>query len=210
MWELVRSGGLVMAPLLLCSILAAAIVVERFWALQPARIAPRGLLRQIRRWHERGQLTQSRIDTVRDHSPLGRVLAAGLENMRRDREIMREAIEDVGRHVVLDLERFLTTLGTIASISPLLGLLGTVIGMIKVFAVITRQGVGDPTVLSSGIAEALMTTATGLAIAIPAEIYHRHIRAQVNELVLDMERQAIELVEMIHGNRESTPESRAA
>lgn len=210
MWELVRSGGLVMFPLLACSILAVGIVVERFWALQTERIAPRGLLRQIRRWHERGQLDQQRVDSVRNHSPLGRVLAAGLQSMRLERDLMREAIEDAGRHVILELERFLTTLGTIASISPLLGLLGTVIGMIKVFAVITRQGVGDPTVLSSGIAEALMTTAAGLAIAIPAVIFHRHFRARVNELVLDMERQAIELVEMMHAGRESEPESRAA
>jgi biopolymer transport protein ExbB len=210
MWELVRSGGLVMFPLLACSILAVGIVVERFWALQTERIAPRGLLRQIRRWHERGQLNQQRVDGVRNHSPLGRVLAAGLQSMHLERDLMREAIEDAGRHVILELERFLTTLGTIASISPLLGLLGTVIGMIKVFAVITRQGVGDPTVLSSGIAEALMTTAAGLAIAIPAVIFHRHFRARVNELVLDMERQAIELVEMMHAGRESEPESRAA
>ncbi len=210
MWELVRSGGLVMVPLLLCSILAFGIVVERFWTLQKSRIAPDGLLKQIRRWHERGQLSPQRIESVRDHSPLGKVLAAGLESMQRERDVMREVIEDAGRHVIVDLERFLTTLGSIAAVSPLLGLLGTVIGMIKVFAVITRQGIGDPTVLSSGIAEALMTTATGLAIAIPAVIFHRHFRARVNELVLDMERQAILLVEMIHGESSTASQSRAA
>ena len=208
--EMIRSGGSVMLPLLLCSVIAFAIVIERFWALQKGRISPDFLVGQIRRLHEQGRLDARRIETVRDHSPLGRILAAGLINMHHERDVMKEALEETGRHVVLELERFLTTLGTVAAVSPLLGLLGTVIGMIKVFAVITQHGVGDPTVLSSGISEALITTATCLTIAIPSVAFHRHFRARVNELVLDMEQHALVLVEWIHGGQAVSPEHKAA
>ena len=195
-----------MAPILFCSVVAMAIVIERFWALQAQKINPDFLLARIRRWHQQQQLNSERIRAVRDHSPLGRVLAAGLMNLDTSRELMKESIEETGRHVVLELERFLTTLGTIASITPLMGLLGTVIGMIKVFAVITEQGVGDPTVLSGGISEALVTTAAGLTVAIPAVVFHRYFRGRVNELVLDMEQEAIRMVEVIHGERSDTEE----
>lgn len=195
-----------MAPILLCSVVALAIVIERFWALQAQKINPNFLLGRIRRWHQQDQLSNDRIRALRDHSPLGRVLAAGLLNLDASRELMKESIEETGRHVVLELERFLNTLGTIASITPLMGLLGTVIGMIKVFAVITEQGVGDPTVLSGGISEALVTTAAGLTVAIPAVFFHRYFRGRVNELVLDMEQEAIRMVEVIHGERRDIDE----
>ncbi len=195
-----------MAPILLCSVVALAIVIERFWALQTQKINPDFLLGRIRRWHQQDQLNGERIRALSDHSPLGRVLAAGLMNLDTSRELMKESIEETGRHVVLELERFLNTLGTIASITPLMGLLGTVIGMIKVFAVITEQGVGDPTVLSGGISEALVTTAAGLTVAIPAVFFYRYFRGKVNELVLDMEQEAIRMVEVIHGERSDVEE----
>lgn len=195
-----------MPPILLCSVVALAIVIERFWALQPQKINPDFLLGRIRRWHREGQLNADRVRALSEHSPLGRVLAAGLANLDVSREVMRENIEAAGRHVVLELDRFLNTLGTIASITPLMGLLGTVIGMIKVFAVITEQGVGDPTVLSGGISEALITTAAGLTVAIPSVLFHRYFRGRVNELVVEMEQEAIRLVEVIHGERPDSDE----
>ena len=202
MLEFVQAGGWLMLPILLCSILAAAIVGERFWSLRKTRIVPQGLVEQVRQWHRNGQLTEARIDEIRNGSPLGRVLAAGLVNLNHSREIMKEAIEDTGRQVVASLERFLNALGTIASISPLLGLLGTVIGMIKVFATITTQGVGDPGSLAGGISEALITTAAGLSVAIPALMFYRFFRRRVDELVLNMEEESLRLVEVIHGERE--------
>jgi len=203
MLELIKAGGWLMVPLLLCSVVAMAIIAERFWTLQKKRIAPNGLVLQAWQWAKDNKLDKKRLQSLRDGSPLGRILAAGLANRRHDKEIMKESIEDVGRHVVHDLERYLNTLGTIASISPLLGLLGTVIGMIKVFAVITTQGVGDPAVLAGGISVALITTATGLSIAIPSLMFYRYFRGRVDELVLTMEQESLKMVEVLHGDRES-------
>jgi biopolymer transport protein ExbB len=203
MLELIKAGGWLMVPLLLCSVAATAIIAERFWTLQKRRIAPNGLVLQAWQWAKDNKLDKRRLQSLRDGSPLGRVLAAGLVNRRHSKEIMKESIEDVGRHVVHELERYLNTLGTIASISPLLGLLGTVIGMIKVFAVITTQGVGDPAVLAGGISVALITTATGLSIAIPSLMFYRYFRGRVDELVLTMEQEALKMVEVLHGERES-------
>jgi biopolymer transport protein ExbB len=203
MLELIKAGGWLMVPLLLCSVAATAIIAERFWTLQKRRIAPNGLVLQAWQWAKDNKLDKRRLQSLRDGSPLGRVLAAGLVNRRHSKEIMKESIEDVGRHVVHELERYLNTLGTIASISPLLGLLGTVIGMIKVFAVITTQGVGNPAVLAGGISVALITTATGLSIAIPSLMFYRYFRGRVDELVLAMEQEALKMVEALHGERES-------
>jgi biopolymer transport protein ExbB len=139
---------------------------------------------------------------VRRGSPLGAILAAGLNNYRHGREVMKESIEETGRQVVHDLDRFLNTLGTIASITPLLGLLGTVVGMIKVFSVITTVGVGDPAVLAGGISEALITTAAGLSVAIPSVMFYRYFQGRVTELVLKMEEESLKLVDILHGNRE--------
>lgn len=200
-----------MIPLILCSVVAVGIVGERFWALRSRRVAPGSLVAQIWQQHKKGELDAARIDAIRTSSPLGRVLAAGLANLRSSREVMKEAIDETGRQVVLELERFLNTLGTIASITPLLGLLGTVIGMIKVFAAITSQGVGDPSVLAGGISEALITTATGLSIAIPSLMFYRYFRGRVDALVLKMEEEALKLVEVIHGERkEQVAEESAA
>jgi biopolymer transport protein ExbB len=201
-FELVTAGGWLMLPIILCSVVAAAIIAERFWALKQEKVVPRNLVAQVWQLHQNRELNNERIKLLRDSSPLGRILAAGLINMRHEREVMKEAIEETGRQVVLELERFLNTLGTIASITPLLGLLGTVIGMIKVFTAITAQGVGNPTVLAGGISEALITTATGLAVAIPSLMFYRYFRGKVNMLVIKMEEEALKLVEVIHGERE--------
>ena len=202
MLELIKAGGFIMWPLLLCSIISLAIAAERFWYLQSKRVTPKNLVAQVWQWDKVGHLNAKRVQDLRIASPLGRVLAAGLVNRRHEREIMKESIEEVGRHVAHELERFLNTLGTIASITPLLGLLGTVIGMIKVFAVITAQGVGDPVVLASGISEALITTAAGLTVAIPSLMFYRFFRGRVDELVISMEQEAIKMVEVMHGQRE--------
>jgi biopolymer transport protein ExbB len=202
--ELVKAGGWLMVPILLCSVIAMAIIAERFWTLQRRRITPDNLVVQVWQWAKSGHLSEERIRTLRRGSALGRILAAGLANRDRSRELMKESVEDVGRHVVHDLERYLNALGTIASITPLLGLLGTVIGMIKVFSVITTQGVGDPGVLAGGISEALITTAAGLTVAIPSLMFHRYFRARVDELVVTMEQEALKMVEAMHGGKQDS------
>ncbi len=202
MLELFKAGGFLMWPLLLCSIISVAIIAERFWSLQTKRILSTNLVKRVWEWNESGYLNERHIESLRKDSPLGRILAAGLVNRKHDREVMKESIEEVGRHVAHDLERFLNTLGTIASITPLLGLLGTVIGMIKVFTVITAQGVGDPAVLAEGISEALITTAAGLTVAIPSLMFYRYFRGRVDELVVTMEQEALKMVEVMHGERE--------
>lgn len=167
---------------------------------------PGYLLKQIWQLQKDGQLGKADLGKLKASSPLGRILAAGLLNRNHSKEVMKESIEEVGRQVVHDLERYLNTLGTIASISPLLGLLGTVIGMIKVFSVIVTAGVGDPAVLAGGISEALITTAAGLSVAIPTLMFHRYFMGSVDKLVLGMEEQALKLVEVIHGERERVTE----
>ena len=194
MLELVKSGGWLMAPIILCSIAAMAIIVERLWSLQRERVVPEDLVARAWQWASTGALTEERIQALRDGSPLGRILAACLASRHLDRELMKEYIEEVGRHVAHELERYLNALGTIAAISPLLGLLGTVIGMIKVFAVITAQGVGEPRVLAGGISEALITTAAGLTVAIPSLLFHRMLRGRVDALVVTMEQEALRMV----------------
>ena len=197
MLELVKAGGWLMVPILLCSVVAVAIIAERFWTLQTSRIAPNNLVVQVWKWVRAGHLDEARVKSLRRGSPLGRILAAGLMTRHLDHERMKESIEDVGRHVAHELERYLNTLGTIASIAPLLGLLGTVIGMIKVFAVITTQGVGDPGVLAGGISEALITTATGLSVAIPTLLFYRYFRGRVDELVVTMEQEVLKMIEAL-------------
>ncbi|GAB6067389.1 MotA/TolQ/ExbB proton channel family protein [Methylothermus subterraneus] len=198
MLEIIRAGGWVMWPILACSVLAMAIVCERWWSLRPKRVIPPHLVAQVWSLYRKNQLDAAALRRLQTSSPLGAVLAAGLANYRYGREVMKEAIEDAGRQATHELERFLNSLGTIASIAPLLGLLGTVLGMIKVFATITSVGVGDPKVLAGGIAEALITTAAGLVVAIPALIFHRYFEARVDELVLKMENEALRFVEIMH------------
>ena len=206
MFELITAGGWLMVPIMLCSVAALAIIGERFWILKQEKVLPNNLVSQVWQLHKQGELNPERIKLLRDSSPLGRILAAGLINMHHEREVMKEAIEDTGRQVVQELERFLNTLGTIASITPLLGLLGTVIGMIKVFTAITALGVGNPTVLAGGISEALITTAAGLSVAIPSLMFYRYFRGKVDGLVLKMEDEALKMVEVIHGEREVAEE----
>tara|TARA_B100000029_G_scaffold194632_1_gene192679 strand:- start:109 stop:726 length:618 start_codon:yes stop_codon:yes gene_type:complete len=201
-FELIRAGGFLMWPILACSIISMAIIAERFWSLRESKIAPTNLVANVWQWHKSEQLDAKRIQALRTNSPLGMILAAGLLNRKHSREIMKESIEEVGRLVAHSLERFLNTLGTISSITPLLGLLGTVIGMIKVFTVITSQGVGDPSVLSEGISEALLTTAAGLSVAIPSLMFYRYFRGKVDDLVVTMEQEALKMVEVMHGIRE--------
>jgi len=200
-YELIRSGGWLMWPILLCSVIAVAIIIERFWTLKKRVVTPRGLTQQIRQMLERQDLDDAKLEWIRNSSPLGRILAAGLININRHRVVMKEGIEEAGRHVVHDLERYLNTLGTIAAVTPLLGLLGTVIGMIKVFSAITAFGVGDPSVLAGGISEALITTATGLSVGIPTLMFYRYFRGRVHELTISMEQEALHLIEMVHSQR---------
>jgi len=197
MLEIVKSGGWLMLPIIICSIISAAIILERLWTLQPGRVLPRNLTRQVWEWASQNQLNHTHIESLHHGSPLGEILAAGLANRHREREVIKESIEDAGRQVVHDLERFLNSLGTIAAITPLLGLLGTVIGMVKVFAAITTHGVGDPTVLAGGISEALITTAAGLTVAIPSLIGYRYLRGRVDALVVRMEKEAVTMVEAL-------------
>ena len=197
MLEIILAGGWLMAPILLCSTLSVAIIIERFWTLRRRKVTPEGLSSTVEDWAVRHELDQRHLEQLRTESPLGRIYAAALINRKRSREIIKEAVEDTGRHVVHDLERFLNTLGTIAGISPLLGLLGTVIGMIKVFSAIMISGVGDANVLAGGISEALITTAAGLTVAIPSYFFYRFFRGMVSEYVISMEEKAIRLIDCI-------------
>jgi len=203
MFELLKAGGWLMFPIVLCSLGAFVICVERGWSLRRSRITPKHLVAQVWSWIKNNQLDKNKLKTLKASSPLGEILAAGLVNHVHGRDTMKESIQEAGRHAVLSLERYLNTLGTIAQITPLLGLLGTVIGMIKVFTVITQLGTGDASALSHGISEALITTAAGLTIGIPALIFHRHFERRVEELVTEMEQEALKMVEVLHGERET-------
>jgi biopolymer transport protein ExbB len=195
--EIILAGGWLMVPILLCSTLAVAIIIERFWTLRESKVLPKGLSNTVEDWAARHELDGRHIEQLRQESPLGRIYAAALVNRHRSREVIKEAVEDTGRHVVHDLERFLNTLGTIAGISPLLGLLGTVVGMIKVFSAIMISGVGDANPLAGGISQALITTAAGLTVAIPSYFFYRFFRGMVAEYVISMEKKAIRLIDCI-------------
>ncbi len=201
MLELVKAGGWLMLPIILSSVIALAIIAERLWSLQVRRVLPKHLVAQVWRWEKIHQLDDEHMKELQASSPLGAILAAGIVNRHQSRDVMKESIEDTGRHVVHELERYLNTLGTIAAVSPLLGLLGTVFGMIQVFSTITTQGVGDPGALAGGISKALITTAAGLSVAIPALMFYRYFRGRVRMLVLRMEQQAMLMVEIMHGSR---------
>lgn len=203
MLELIKAGGWLMLPIIACSIAAFVICVERSWSLRRAAISPKHLVAQVWNWIKNNQLDKNRLKQLKSSSPLGEILAAGLINHVHGRETMKESIQQAGQHATLNLEKFLNTLGTIALITPLLGLLGTVIGMIDVFTVITVLGTGDANALSKGISEALITTAAGLTIGIPALIFHRHFERRVDELVTGMQQEALKMVEVLHGERET-------
>jgi len=198
-WELVKAGGWPMVPLLLLGVLALAIVLERFWSLRRNEVLPPGLGQEVRNWAARGKLDASHIESLRANSPLGALLAAALEARNRPRDQIRERIEDTGRHLVHRMGRYLNALGTIASAGPLLGLLGTVIGMIQMFLGILDHGVGDVNQLAGGIGKALVCTATGMIVAIPALMFHRYFRARVDGYVIEMEHEAGALLDTLDG-----------
>lgn len=197
MLELIKAGGWVMLPILALAVLALAIILERFWTLRRREVLPPGLGEEVRDWAKGRALDPKHVDILRRNSPLGELLAAGLDVRNRPRELIKERIEDVGRHVAHRLERFLNSLGTIAAVTPLLGLLGTVFGMIEMFLDILVSGVGDANRLAGGIGQALITTAAGLCVAIPALIFHRILRGRVTGYIIDMEKQAMALLDAL-------------
>jgi len=207
LFELVQAGGWLMIPILLCSVISAAICVERFWTLRADQVAPRNLLAQVWTWIKNNEMDNRRLRELRGGSPLGQILAAGITTHRRGRDVMKESIEEVANHVVHELERYLNTLGTVAAITPLLGLLGTVIGMIKVFTAIRLEGTGNAAVLAGGISEALITTAAGLTVAIPSLFFYRFFQRRVDELVIYMEQEALKLVEVLNTDRSDARKS---
>lgn len=199
MWELVKAGGWPMLPLLLLGVLALAIVLERFWSLRRSEVLPPGLGQDVRNWAARGKLDPAHLQTLRTNSPLGALLAAALDARNRPRDQIRERIEDTGRHLVHRMERFLNALGTIASAGPLLGLLGTVVGMIQMFLGILDHGIGDVNQLAGGIGKALVCTAAGMIVAIPALVFHRYFKGRINGYVIEMEQEASALLDALDG-----------
>ena len=201
MFEIIVSGGMMMIPIILSSIIAIAIIIERFWSLNSARIAPGNALAEVWGKLRHGQMDAAQLRELRMSSPLGQILAAGLVNAKAGRAIMIESIELAASHVVHEMERYLGILGTIAAISPLMGLLGTVLGMIEVFSNTMKMGNGDINVLSGGIAVALVTTASGLIVAIPSMFFYRLFLRRVESLVIELERESIKLVDALHSSR---------
>ena len=200
MWSIIQAAGWPIWPLIFASVIALALIFERMWSLRQAVVAPVGMVDHVLAEFKRDGLTAELVSKTAARGPLGRVLAAGLANVKSPRPVMKEAIEEVGRVVSHDLERFLTTLGTIAAMAPLLGLFGTVVGMIEIFGSQTASG-SNPTQLAHGISVALYNTALGLIVAIPSMIFYRYFRAKVDDLILEMEQQAVKLVELAHGER---------
>ncbi|MEW5837720.1 MAG: MotA/TolQ/ExbB proton channel family protein [Pseudomonadota bacterium] len=198
MLDLIVMGGWWMAPIVLASILGLGIILERSWSLRRSRVLPSGVVEELEKLVQNRELSMDKLRVIAERSPLGRVLSAGLVPFVISREEMKARIEDAGRHVAHDLECCLPTLGTIAMISPLLGLLGTVVGMIQTFEVLTMQGIAKPNELAGGISTALITTAAGLIVALPALIAYRALRAQVDRLVIDMEREAMRLLDALY------------
>ncbi len=202
MFELLKSGGWLVIPIMICSLVALTIVCERMWILRRSRIVPRHLVAQVWTWLRGDELDREKLKELRDSSYLGEILAAGLTGPLDNRDMIKERMEESGRQVVIRLEHYLNMLGTISLITPLLGLLGTVVGMIEVFNVITTQGVGNANALADGISQALVTTAVGLSIAIPSVIFHRFFHRRVDELVVTLEQEALKLVDAIISNPE--------
>ena len=200
MFSIIQAAGWPIWPLLLTSVIAVALIIERATALRHTKIVPPGLLAGVIGDYRQNGVTEQALQRLEGHSPLGVVFAAGLRNVKSSREVMKEAIEEAGRSAAHDLERFLTSLGTIASISPLMGLFGTVIGMIEIFGSPTATG-NDPHILAHGISVALYNTSFGLIVAIPSMIFYRHFRSKVDGLAIEMEQQAVKLVELLHGER---------
>ena len=202
MLEIVQAGGWLMAPIIACSVIAVAIILERLWTLQEKRVLPVSVANKVSELMQQVEIDVKQIQEVQQSSPFGQVLAAGLAYRHAARDVLKEVVEDTGRHVVHELERYLSTLGTIAAISPLLGLLGTVSGMIRSFTAITADGVPNPAVLAGGISEALVATAAGLTVAIPSLIAYRYLRGRVEGLVVRIEKESMRFIEaLLHQQR---------
>lgn len=202
MLELVKSGGWLMIPIILSSVIALAIIIERLWALRESKVAPKHLVGEVWAAVQQGTLTADKLRKIQGSSALGNIIVTGLNNSKHGRDIMKESIQETAARVIHEMERFLNPLGTVALVTPLLGLLGTVVGMIKVFTEIMIQGTGNANLLAGGISEALVTTAAGLSVAIPALVMHRYLLRRVDYLVVEMEQEAVKLVEVVHGDRE--------
>jgi len=209
-WELVKAGGWPMLPLLLLGVAALAIILERLWSLRRAEVMPPNLGAEVRNWATRGPLDPAHIESLRRNSPLGSLLAAALDVRNKPRDVIRERLEDTGRHLVFKMEKFLSALGTIASAGPLLGLLGTVVGMIQMFLGILDHGLGDVNQLAGGIGKALVCTATGMIIAVPALIFHRFFRSRIAGYVIEMEQEATALLDALDNARPAPQVSPAA
>ena len=199
MFEIVQAGGWLMVPIIACSVISIAICIERFWSLRSNQILPSNLLAQVWRWIKNNELDAKRFKDIRNGSPLGRILAVGITNHRRGRDIMKESLEEAANGIIHDFERYLNTLGTVAAISPLLGLLGTVLGMIRVFTTIKLEGTGNAMMLAGGISEALITTAAGLTVAIPSLFFYRFFQRRVDQLAIEIEQEALKLIELMQG-----------
>jgi biopolymer transport protein ExbB len=199
-FAIVEAAGWPIWFLILASIIAVGLIIERLMFLRNQRIAPPALLDEVIKELKQRGVSDGMLAKLASSSPLGRIFAAGLKNIKSTPEVMKESVEEAGRAVSHDLGRFLTTLGTIASISPLLGLFGTVVGMIEIFGSQTAVG-NSPAILAHGISVALYNTAFGLIVAIPSMIFYRHFRSQVDTLTIEMEQQAIKLVAIVHGQR---------
>lgn len=201
MLAFIQTGGFFMWPLMACSILTLAIILERFWTLRQSGVVPKGLLNEVMTRLRDDRMTLDYIRSMQSKTGLASIFAAGLLNSKHGRSAMKESVQEAASHVIHELERFMNTLGTIAAISPLLGLLGTVVGMIKVFAVLMENGAGNTALLAGGISEALLTTAAGLGVAIPALIFHRFFSRKIDVLVVTMEQQSTKLVDALHGDK---------
>ena len=201
MLSLIQAAGWPIWPIIIASIVAVGIIIERMWALRLKIIAPEDLLSRVFNEYQRNGVTSEMLERLKKHSPLGIILSAGLKNIKKSREIMKESIEESGRVVAHDLNRYLTTLGTIAALSPLMGLFGTLVGMIEIFGSNSPTG-SNPAQLAYGISVALYNAAFGILVAIPSMIFYRHFRAKVDGFVLEMELHALKLIEMVHGERE--------
>ncbi len=208
MFEFLKAGGFLMLPILICSVIALAIVIERFITLKARNIIPENIISKAHKIAASGQAPDKKdIDSIRKSSLVGKVLAAGLESSQLPRHIMKENLEETGRHVAHEMDKYMTALGTIASVTPLLGLLGTVVGMIEVFSVITKLGVGSPSDLAGGISTALITTAAGISVAVPSLIFHRYFKGRINDYVVRMEQEALKLVELASEKLRPSPVS---
>lgn len=205
MLQLLEAGGWVMLPMVLAAVVATAIVLERSWALRRTRIAPPRLTAQLWSWYREGTLSEERLEALRTESPLGQLLVLGLQLADEPPEVRRERLEDAGRHTANELGRYLNVLGTIAAAAPLLGLLGSVLGIMRAFTHIAAHGAGDPRLLAGGVAEALVSTAAGLTLAIPSLVAYRLLRGRVQNLVLRLEHEVGAFVDAVRRQRAGEP-----